>query len=552
VKRFLTAVWALGVAAVALCQLSKYKDWSKSPEAYFLTAAERQEWAKVQSDADAEKFIADYWARRGGSKFKDAVERRIAAADQQFKLRRQKGSESVRGRIFITLGNPTRVSEAHEGGGPGQGQATTGAGAIDSTSSAAVVQTWVYAKDKFDASWGIGELQAQINVDPQRGTDEAVNSGPINKAIEAIAEHTIVNPSGQGVAAVKPAVPAAATGTAPPPPPAPAAAIPAASRAALEPLLKSVSEGPTATFFGGAFRTSTGEPFYAFRIAVPGEKVSAGAAVKLGGVVTREDGSEATSFWEDAALADLRTASHTDKCADHSVVLPAGSYRGAFGLFSADGATALSSVSTAFVLESKPGEWSVSPIILAAGLTPLSKRPEPTDPFVFGTVKVEPKVGGILSGADNFGYFYTVSNPALPAEAAAPTPAPASTPAPGVTPAAAPAPTPVAPRPRIMTRLVVAKDGQQAFLPATMPAELQQLAPGYYAGGSEIPLASFKPGYYSFTLNIRDLNAPKDSTASKGVDRSGQFVVLAADGSMPPTATPVVKTPTPKPRTKKS
>ncbi|HSP93285.1 MAG TPA: hypothetical protein VLU06_01950, partial [Thermoanaerobaculia bacterium] len=77
-KRFFSAAAAFAVASVALCQLSKYKDWAKSPEAYFLTAPEKQEWTKVQSDADAEKFIADYWARRGGERFKEAVTRRIA------------------------------------------------------------------------------------------------------------------------------------------------------------------------------------------------------------------------------------------------------------------------------------------------------------------------------------------------------------------------------------------------------------------------------------------------------------------------------------------
>ena len=61
-------------------------------------------------------------------------------------------------------------------------------------------------------------------------------------------------------------------------------------------------------------------------------------------------------------------------------------------------------------------------------------------------------------------YFYTVANPALPAEtptaagdAAASAP-PAATPAPG-----APAPAAAAPVPRVMTRLGVLRDGKPAF-----------------------------------------------------------------------------------------
>lgn len=568
-KRFLSAAAAFAVASVALCQLARYKDWAKSPEAYFLTGAEKQEWAKIQSDTDAEKFIAEYWARRGGERFKEAVTRRIAAADQQFKLRRQKGSESTRGRIFITLGNPSKVVESREGGagGPDSGSQSqgTGTGNFDAgPAPTAVTQTWTYSKDKFDSSWDVGELQARINVDPMRGTDEPVNSAQINRAIEKVVDHSIVGRAGQAagaapaVAAVKPAVPATATGpaAAAAPPPAPAAALPAATRAILEPKLKEISAKPAPGFWGGSFRAVTGEPFYAFRLSVPADKVPAGATVKLGGVVTKEDGSEAASFWEDASLLDVKTGARADKAADHSIVVPPGSYRGAFGLFAADGAE-FASGSASFTIQSKPGEWAVSPLILATTLTPLTKRPGPTDPFVFGMekpIRVEPKVNGLFTREDGLWYFYTVANPALPAQASAPaaeaTPAPAATPG-----AAAPAPTaaPV-PKPRIMTRIGVLKDGKPAFQPATLPAELQPLAQGYYASGSEIPLATFEPGYYTFTLNVRDLNAPRDSAAFKGLDRSGDFVVLTADGSMPPRPTPVPAkpAPTPRPRPKKS
>ena len=82
-KKGILAVLVFVAAAAASADLSKYKDWAKAPEAYFLTAAERGEWAKVTSDDDAEKFISLYWAKRGGDAFKGEISRRIAAADQQ-------------------------------------------------------------------------------------------------------------------------------------------------------------------------------------------------------------------------------------------------------------------------------------------------------------------------------------------------------------------------------------------------------------------------------------------------------------------------------------
>jgi hypothetical protein len=84
-----------------------------------------------------------------------------------------------------------------------------------------------------------------------------------------------------------------------------------------------------------------------------------------------------------------------------------------------------------------------------------------------------------------------------------------------------------------MTRITVLRDGQNAFQPLTSPADLQQLGPGYFASGSEIPLASFEPGYYTFGIQVRDLNAPKDSAAFKGIERKEDFIVLNADGSLP-------------------
>jgi hypothetical protein len=61
VKKILMALAGLALAATSLAQLTKYKDWDKGPEAYFLTSAERAEWKKVATDQDAEQFIALYW-----------------------------------------------------------------------------------------------------------------------------------------------------------------------------------------------------------------------------------------------------------------------------------------------------------------------------------------------------------------------------------------------------------------------------------------------------------------------------------------------------------
>jgi GWxTD domain-containing protein len=351
VKRTVLFLAGLAMTSLALAQLSKYKDWAKSPEAYFLTPAEREEWSRVANDTDAEKFIATYWAKRDPTpatpqnEFKDGVMRRIAAADEQFKLRRyNRGSESFRGRVFVTLGAPSRASQSR---GPSNDALPSGAtvggistrpeggSGLGDTSTSAVAVTWIYDKDHFDPSWGIPEMRIRFNVDPLRGSDDMAKDTLVDRAMATVAEKSIVNPSGAvggppavaaapPAASAKPAVPSAATGpaaAAAPPPPVPATAtLPAASRSILEALTKEKKDEVNSVFWGGSFNSVPGEGFYALQFYVAGDKAPAGP-VKFGGVVTSDSGQEAGTYWEDATLADMKTGSRSDKVFERSVVL---------------------------------------------------------------------------------------------------------------------------------------------------------------------------------------------------------------------------------------
>jgi len=550
VKKVVLALAGIAIAASALAQLSKYKDWDKSPEAYYLTPPERAEWKNVSTDEAAEKFIAIYFAKRGGDTFKQDLSRRIAAADQQFKLQRYKrGADSVRGRLYIILGAPTRQaqSRAQEGAVDDSGGVT--APGIDTRGSAAmgasrsVNYSWTYLADRYPAAWGIGEFKAEITVDPAQGRDILQNAGEIEKIIATVCEKLIVNPNatvvvgGTKAAAPAAAAPAAAAPAAAPPPTMP---VPAAVKTSLEGVAgKSTGD---AGFWSGTFRSASGDQFLAIQFYLPTNKpaFSAGGPLKFGGVVTDPSGKEVDSFWEDATFTDVTEGSRKDRVFDRSVTLQPGSYKGTFGLFTAEGQPPVASSSIDFKLDPKSTDFNVSPLILASGLVPLTKRPGPADPFVFGTdkpIRVDPKGDHSFAKTDSLWYFYSVENPSLPApsaDAAAAAPPPSATPAAG---AAAP-PVPEAAKPRIMTRINVQRDGQDAFAPFTGPAEVVQTAPGVYSTGNEIPLASFEPGYYTFLISVRDLNAAKGSAANKGVERKEDFVVLMPDGTMPPKAAP--------------
>ena len=203
-KKLVSILAGLAVAACALAELAKYKDWDKSPEAYFLVPSERAEWKKITSDEDAEKFIALYWAKRDPSpgtpqnEFRDEVGRKIAAADQQFKMARYKrGADSVRGRLLVVLGTPSRAAQQRLGGQeapdtPQEGGFQTGPGGGGESEDESI-SLWTYDKEKL-APLGLPELRARIVLDPRRGVDSFQNSSEIEKVLAAAAEKSIVNP----------------------------------------------------------------------------------------------------------------------------------------------------------------------------------------------------------------------------------------------------------------------------------------------------------------------------------------------------------------------
>jgi hypothetical protein len=459
---------------------------------------------------------------------------------------------------------PTDAPAPQQEGGfqPGPAGSDTG-GAGDESQ---VISIWTYDKDKL-APFGLSTLQARVVLDQRRGMDSLQNSGEVEKAIGAVAQKSIVTPTatatalppGAGAppaaaagAAAAPAAGSAASGAAKPPagapaapaapgaaaapaagaaaaaaapPAAPVAALPAAAKTALASVdAKAASD---AAFWSGLFRSGSGDSFLALQFYLPADKPSLAApTLHFGGVVTDDAGKEVGTYWEEATFAEVAEGTRKDRVVDKSIALPPGKYKGSFGLFAAEGQPPVAASTVSFQLPEKSTDFEVSPLLLSNGIIPLTKRPGPTDPFVFGSdkpMKVEPKGDRHFSKGDSLWYFYAVANAKMP-EATGDA---------------------AAAKPRIMTRINVQLEGKDAFAPFTGPADLQEVAPGYYVTGSEIPLASFEPGYYSFLVRVRDLNAAAGTPANKGIDRQQDFVVLMPDGSMPPAKKAAAPAPAP-------
>jgi GWxTD domain-containing protein len=120
-KRFapitLAAFLAVAAASPVLAGgLSKrYKEWITTPESYFLTAQEREQWKQVKTDDQARQFIADYLSRRAPD-FKKMIDERAAVADKYFSSGETRGSMTLRGKVIIVFGPPSDIENNAAGG----------------------------------------------------------------------------------------------------------------------------------------------------------------------------------------------------------------------------------------------------------------------------------------------------------------------------------------------------------------------------------------------------------------------------------------------------
>ncbi|HEY2321992.1 MAG TPA: GWxTD domain-containing protein [Thermoanaerobaculia bacterium] len=217
IRNLLVVAAVLSLAVPAFARLSKYKDWANSPEGYFMTKAERDQWSRIDSDSDAEKFVADFLARRPAN-FEKEVADRAAMADQHLTIGKTKGSQSLRGKIVILLGTPTSIDQVDQAiTDPGHRDNPVTAGAYSNASGAGAGDTDrnadamgavgnglatgkvirnMHFNYSGDAAKAVGKKQIDITVqvDPNTGRD-SINSrvvaSEVNAMFDTIAESSI-------------------------------------------------------------------------------------------------------------------------------------------------------------------------------------------------------------------------------------------------------------------------------------------------------------------------------------------------------------------------
>ena len=107
----LAVVAVFAVSSLSAANLGAYKDWDQSPTGYFMTKAEREEFAKLTSEAEAAKFAEAFLAKRDIG-FPAEVKKRTENADKYLTIGKIPGSKTLRGKVIILMGAPTGLNVA--------------------------------------------------------------------------------------------------------------------------------------------------------------------------------------------------------------------------------------------------------------------------------------------------------------------------------------------------------------------------------------------------------------------------------------------------------
>lgn len=522
IRRAPLALVLLLAAAPSLAALDKYKDWEKSPEYQYLTTdAEKKEWKKVTSDAEAEKFVALFWGKRDPeiktprNEFRERFDILVKKADEVFPLGRKRGALTERGKAFILIGPPKSIARGSSAPtsldetttGLGTQGSLQGTGVIGSAGPSTIITQFLYEKAQLPPWADVQTLELKFQVDLGLGTERFVDGvGPARRLETKAAQMALANPQLKELPVYKTKEQVAAEQKA------------AADKAAEESKGPALSQGSRATLEGLAK-----EPFGALallpvsyrdgatrlmvQLFVPGSAAGTGEATKLLILARDKDGKDAIRLEEAAALRKTKA----DFFADRAFGIVPGDYDVVAALVDATGKV-LASGRRPVNVSGLPPDFAASPLLVAVNDFPVD-APKPDEPFTFSARRFVAKGDGRVDATDGLSYAVRLYNP------------------------------PVDPVTRTITlkRTVKIKPkGQPAIEVPTPPEEPakvpEQKEPGAVvldiAGGIvEANLGQyFKPGDYELRLTLTD------SGTQKKLDLVAPFTVTGTLPAHPPKA----------------
>jgi GWxTD domain-containing protein len=450
------------------------EDWANSPEAYFLTAEEKQEWRGLRSTESRHEFIDRYWLKRDPSpgtptnEFRDLVLNRIRTADARYRIERTPGSRTAQGFVFIVFGTPARIEQKRAVGPEAPRNLSPGdpnnpVGLIEGTEH---VYTWFYERDRTPRvleALGIPTLSVDFVVEPQRHHDELQKPGLVHEYRERLARKTIVNPD---------LVPAASAATAAPP--AIASPVLPLSRAARALLEKAAPQGAPEDakrpVFGSAIlwgdRSAPETLTWAY---LPGKDAGAEKMNFHALVRPEAGGPEVLAGSEPVTTTSILPTAKSGRVVIRRLDLPPGNYSAALAVTD-EKDRPLASATLPLRVPALDKELAVSSVLLSAGIGPVDRARD--ESFVFGTVEVLPRADAEFSRSESLWYFVQLAN--------------------------------VDDAGKVTQEIQLRRGAQTIASQPASPAKLQELAPGRYAFGYEIPLTGLAPGSYVLYVTVRD------------------------------------------------
>jgi GWxTD domain-containing protein len=458
------------------------EDWSKSPEAYFLTSEERREWAQLKSRESRADFIERYWLKRDPSagtpanEFRDLVRARIKTADARYAIGKKTGSRASQGYVFIVFGTPARVQQSHQA--PLERPRNVEIG--DTPSAVGLVEgnettiTWLYDRErtpKVLEALNIPSLQINYVIEPNRPRDDLQNPGLVHDYQEKLARKTIVNPdlvaaaSASGApAAMAPAVALAA------PPPSILPLSPAVRTALEKAPPQGTPEDDKRPVFGTAVLWGARErPDTVAWIFLPEGMDSGASKLTVHALIRADDGGrEVVTGSEPASTSTLLPTVRPGRVLTRHFDLAPGSYSASLAV-TAEGDRLVASATVPLRVPELETDFAISSMLLSAGTSPTGKGGD--DSFQIGSVEALPRADATFSRSESLWYFVQLANVAQDAK---------------------------------VTQELRLMRGPRTVAARTAPAELQEIAPGRYALGYELPLASLEPGTYVLYVTVRD------------------------------------------------
>jgi GWxTD domain-containing protein len=481
------ALFVIFTSTSIVAQVGKYVSWADGPVRHLMNKDDLRQWGAIHSEHEAENFIELFWAKRDPTpdtrrnEFREDFDQRVKFADANFSNGLQPGAMTDRGKAFILLGPPYRVSG--KAGNVSQNDAGGRIAPTDAQGNLTVIrptsdptqQIWMYAHDKKPKFITQSDFTL-IFLEEAKDEWKVAHTERVNPDLiyQQAATAFIVSPKLTKAPVYTNATPQRAT---------------AFKNAALKTAYEQVRSGDkdttgNANLIWGEFVTTEGEHFVSAQVYVPaGGAVAPDQKVTSFAVIENKAG-EIVDVKEDETTM---IASGTDAYLDRSLQLDPGSYKATFGIAS-DGRI-LASARTAMTIEGlDPKSAAVSPLLLASKVYPLQVAPQPMDPFTFGGLKVVPKGDANFAQNGDLWYFVELRNPGVNDTG----------------------------MPNVRVRIDI-KGKTQNGRPVELKMPIKDTAVAKLAGetnryglGLAIPLDGFKPGDYTLKVHVVDVVLGKE------------------------------------------